>query len=77
MVGAPLLLLLYMHWLDSETVKMGDLSTLSTTYWVLTGLTAFATTIAVRFINTWEDYAELYIFGTMITRNRTKRQGRA
>ena len=76
-VGAPLLLLLYMHWLDSETVKMGDPSTLSTTYWVLAGLTAFATTIAVRFINTWEDYAELYIFGTMITRNRTKRQGKA
>ena len=76
-VGAPLLLLLYMHWLDSETVKMGDPSTLSTTYWVLTGLTAFATTIAVRFIDTWEDYAELYIFGTMITRNRTRRQGKA
>lgn len=76
-VGAPLLLLLYMYWLDSETVKMGDPSTLSTTYWVLTGLTAFATTIAVRFINTWEDYAELYIFGTMIIRNRTKRQGKA
>lgn len=76
-VGAPLLLLLNMHWLDSETVKMGDPSTLSTTYWVLTGLTTFATTIAVRFIDTWEDYAELYIFGTMITRNRTKRQGRA
>ena len=76
-VGAPLLLLLYMYWLDSDTVKMGDPSTLSTTYWVLTGLTAFATTIAVRFINTWEDYAELYIFGTMITRNRTKRQGKA
>ena len=76
-VGAPMLLLLYMYWLDSETVKMGDPSTLSTTYWVLMGLTAFATTIAVRFIDTWEDYAELYIFGTMITRNRTKRQGRA
>ena len=76
-VGAPLLLLLNMHWLDSETVKMGDPSTLSTTYWVLTGLTAFATTIAVRFIDTWEDYAELYIFGTMITRNRTRRQGKA
>ena len=54
-----------------------DPSTLSTTYWVLTGLTGFATTIAVRFIDTWEDYAELYIFGTMITRNRTKRQGKA
>ena len=64
-VGAPLLLLLNMHWLDSETMKM------------LTGLTAFATTIAVRFIDTWEDYAELYIFGTMITRNRTRRQGKA
>ena len=76
-VGAPLLLLLYMYCLDTETVKVGDPSTLSTTYWVLTGLTAFATTIAVRFIDTWEDYAELYIFGTMITRNRTKRQGRA
>lgn len=76
-VGAPLLLLLYMYWLDNETVKVGDPSTLSTTYWVLTGLTAFATTIAVRFIDTWEDYAELYIFGTMITRNRTKRQGKA
>ena len=76
-VGAPLLLLIYMHWLDSETVKMGDPSTLSTTYWVLTGLTTFATTIAVRFINTWEDYAELYIFGTMITRNRTRRQSKA
>ncbi|GAB6975295.1 hypothetical protein [Prevotella falsenii] len=75
-VGAPLLLLLYMYWLDCKTVKMGDFSTLSTTFWVLTGLTAFATTIAVRFINTWEDYAELYIFGTIIARNRAKRQGR-
>ena len=68
---------LIVNWLDSETVKVGAPSTLSTTYWVLTGLTAFATTIAVRFIDTWEDYAELYIFGTMITRNRTRRQGKA
>ena len=60
-VGAPLLLLLYMHWLDSETVKMGDPSTLSTTYWVLTGLTAFRHHHCRKFINTWEDYAELYI----------------
>ncbi len=76
-ISAPLLLLLYMYWLNYETMKAGDPSSLTTTYWVLIGLTAFDTSVAVRFIGTWTAYAELYVYGTMIARKQARKQAKA
>ena len=71
------MLLLYMYWLNYETMKAGDPSSLTTTYWVLIGLTAFDTSVAVRFIGTWTAYAELYVYGTMIARQQARKQAKA
>ena len=73
-VSVPVLLLLYMYYADLETVKMGDPTTITTLYWVILGVSIFVIHAIVAFIETTFAYAELYVCGTMVARNRPKKE---
>ncbi|WP_077196245.1 hypothetical protein [Prevotella ihumii] len=69
----PLLILIRAFAANQDNIEMGDGDALSTTYWLLVGSTTFVTAFLMLLVRTWQTYAAMFLYGTMVAKDTMRK----